>query len=305
MTGPRRAFRFGVNSVTTSAQEWQDVARKAEALGYSTLIAQDHFGNQFAPLPALVAAGAVTSVLRLATLVLDNDFRHPAAVAKEAATIDVLTNGRIELGLGAGWLQSDYDKTGIPYAAPSVRMERLAESIQICKAVFCSEVPVSFTGKHYRVTDLDTSPRPIQKPRPPMMIGGRQRRMLALAARKADIVGISLLDRRGPGLPEPPSFAQKVDWVRQAAGDRFSKLEIHVNASVVEITDTPDATIEQAAARTGQTASHVRESPGTLVGSVEAIVDQLHARREQFSVTYYVVHGRVMDAFAPVLARLR
>jgi probable F420-dependent oxidoreductase len=305
VTEPRRAFRFGVNSVTTSAREWQDVARRAEALGYSTLIAQDHFGNQFAPLPALVAAGAVTSVLRVAAMVLDNDFRHPAAVAKEAATIDVLTNGRMELGLGAGWLQSDYAKTGLPYDPPGVRFERLAESVQICKAVFCSEEPVSFTGKYYRVTDLDTSPRPIQKPRLPMMIGGRQKRMLSLAAREADIVGISLLDRRAAGQLEPPSFAHKVEWVRQAAGDRFSKLEIHVNASLVEITDTPDATIEQAATRTGQTAAQVRESPGTLVGSVDAILEQLHARREQFGVTYYVVHGRVMDAFAPVLARLR
>src|ERR1700736_798820 len=122
---PPRPFRFGVNSVTTSAQEWQDTARKAEALGYSTFIAQDHFGQQLAPLPALVAAGAVTSRLRLATLVLDNDFRHPAAVAKEAATVDVLTNGRFELGLGAGWLQSDYDKTGLPFDPPSVRLERL------------------------------------------------------------------------------------------------------------------------------------------------------------------------------------
>jgi probable F420-dependent oxidoreductase len=305
VTGPLRAFRFGVNSTTTSAQEWLDVARKAEALGYSTLIAQDHFGNQFAPLPALVAAGAVTSVLRLAAMVLDNDFRHPAAVAKEAATIDVLTNGRMELGLGAGWLQSDYDKTGVAYDAPGVRMERLAESVQICKALFCSDQPVSFMGKHYRVKDLDTSPRPIQKPRPPIMIGGRQRRMLSLAAREADIVGISLLDRRTPGLPEPPSFAQKVEWVRQAAGDRLSELEIHVNASVVDVTGTPVATIEQAAARTGQTASQVRESPGTLVGSVDAVLEQLYARREQYGVTYYVIHGRVMDAFAPVLARLR
>ena len=113
-----RPFRFGVNSVTTSLWEWQEIARKAEAVGFNTLIAQDHFGKQFAPLPALVAAGAVTVRLRLATLVLDNDFRHPAALAKEAATVDVLTSGRLELGLGAGWLQADYDKTGLPFDPP-------------------------------------------------------------------------------------------------------------------------------------------------------------------------------------------
>jgi probable F420-dependent oxidoreductase len=244
-------------------------------------------------------------VLRLAALVLDNDFRHPAAVAKEAATIDVLSQGRLELGLGAGWLKSDYDQTGLPYDSPAVRVERLKESIHICKAILGSAEPVSFTGKHYQLTDLNTSPRPIQKPWPPIMIGGRQKRMLSLAAREADIVGISLLDRRAAGQPEPASFAEKVEWVRQAAGERFSELEIHVNASVVDVTNTPEATIEQAAARTGQTASQIWESPGTLVGSVDAILEQLHARREQYGITYYVVHGRVMDAFAPVLARLR
>jgi probable F420-dependent oxidoreductase len=298
-------FRFGVNHVTTSAQEWRDVARKAEGLGFDTLIAQDHFGKQLAPLPALVAAAAVTSRLRLATIVLDNDFRHPAAVAKEAATVDVLSNGRFELGLGAGWLQSDYARTGLPFDAPGVRLERLAEAIAICKAFFAEPETMSFRGQHYCVENLETSPRPVQQPRPPVMIGGRQRRMLSLAGREADIVSISLLDRRGAGLAEPPTFAQKVDWVRQAAGERFSEIEIHVNASLVEVGDDhPDAAVEQVAARTGQTPEQVRESPATLIGSVDAIVDQLHARREQFGVSYYVVQGRVMDAFAPVIDRL-
>src|SRR5262245_59268200 len=132
------AFRFGVNNVTTSLKEWQDIARKTEALGFSTLIAQDHFGKQLAPLPSLVAAAAVTSQLRLGTVVLDNDFRHPAIVAKEAATVDVLSEGRLELGLGAGWLQADYDKTGLRYDSPGVRLERLGEAVQICKALFAS-----------------------------------------------------------------------------------------------------------------------------------------------------------------------
>ena len=133
------------------------------------------------------------------------------------------------------------------------------------------------------------------------MIGGRQRRMLSLAAREADIVGISLLDRRAPGQPPPPTFAQKVAWVREAAGDRFDDLELHVNASLVEVTDAPvGGCIDQMAARTGQSPAQVLDSPGTLVGSVEAIVEQLHARREQYGVSYYVVHARFMDAFAPV-----
>jgi probable F420-dependent oxidoreductase len=302
--GRPRPFRFGIRTDTTSLWEWQEIARKAEAVGFHTLIAQDHFGKQFAPLPALVAAGAVTRRLRLATLVLDNDFRHPATLAKEAATVDVLTSGRLELGLGAGWLQSDYAKTGLAFDPPAERLERLSEAVQICKQFFTSDEAVTFCGKHYRVEQLDASPRPTQKP-PPIMLAGRQRRMLSLAAREADIVGISLLDRHVPGQPEPPTFAQKVEWVRQAAGDRFCNLEIHVNARAVEVTDAdPHAAIEHIAAQTGQSPAALHESPGTLVGSVEAIVEQLHARRQQYGVSYYVVHARFMDALAPVIARM-
>jgi len=299
-----RGFRFGVNCATTSGREWLETARRAEGLGYATFIAQDHFGNQLAPLTSLVAAGTVTSRLRLATIVLDNDFRHPAAVAKEAATVDLLTNGRLELGLGAGWLQSDYDKTGLPFARPAERLARLAEAIHICKAFFSEEKSVTFAGTYYRLNQLEAVPRPVQQPRPPIMIGGRQRRMLALAGREADIVSISLLDRRGPGLPEPPTFEQKLAWVREAAGPRFDDLELHVNAAVVAVGDNRRATVEEAATRTGRTPAEVLASPGTLAGSVEAIVEQLHARREQYGVSYYVVHARVMDAFAAVIARV-
>jgi probable F420-dependent oxidoreductase len=301
-----RAFRFGVNSVTTSRAEWEDTARKAEALGYDTLIAQDHFGNQLAPVPSLVAAAAVTSHLRLATLVLDNDFRHPALLAKEAATLDVLTEGRFELGLGAGWLQADYTRTGLSFDPPAIRLARLAESVHICKALLSSAEPVSFTGEHYRIDQLEPSPRPVQQPRPPLMLGGRQRRMLGLAAREADIVGLSLLDPRGPGLPPPPTFEQKVSWVREAAGERFDELELHVNASLVQVTDHPsEAEIDRVATRTGQTHAQVLASPGSLVGSVETIVQTLLARREAYGLSYYVVQGRVMEALGPVIARMK
>jgi probable F420-dependent oxidoreductase len=292
----RRAFRFGVNSVTTSAREWQEVARKAEALGYSTLIAQDHFGQQLAPLPALVAAGAVTTTLRLATLVLDNDFRHPAAMAKEAATVDVLTGGRLELGLGAGWLEADYIKTGLPFDPPAVRFERLTEAVQIVKALFSDADSVSFKGKHYQIEGLDVAPRPVQRPRPPIMVGGRQRRMLTFAAREADIVGISLLGNQGP------SFEQKTAWAREAAAER--DVEFHINASVVAITDDPAGAIAAAAERSGRFPEDVRASPATLVGSVDAIVERLEAHRARYGVTYYVVAGRTLDAFAPVVKRL-
>jgi probable F420-dependent oxidoreductase len=278
-----RAFRFGVNCVTTSREEWLETARKAEAYGFSTLIAQDHFGAQLAPLPALAAAGAVTTTLRLATLVLDNDFRHPAVVARDAATIDVLTGGRMELGLGGGWLEADYRKTGIAYDPPGVRRARLAEALHIVKAHFSQEV-VTFAGEHYQIEGLDALPRPVQKPRPPIMVGGRLRRMLALAGREADIVGISLLDP--PGAP-PPTFAQKVAWVREAAGARFDDIELHVNA------------------RSVGAGADSAESPGALVGpSIDAIVEKLHAQREMFGVSYYVMPHRFLETFAPVIARL-
>jgi len=301
-----RPFRFGVNSVTTSRADWEDTARKAEALGYDTLIAQDHFGNQLAPVPSLVAAATVTSHLRLATLVLDNDFRHPALLAKEAATLDVLSEGRFELGLGAGWLQADYTKTGLPFDSPAVRVARLSEAVQIIVSLLSSADPLNFKGVHYQIDNLEPLPRPVQRPRPPLMLGGRQRRMLGVAARQADTVGLSLLDPRGPGLPPPPSFAQKVAWVREAARDRFDHLELHVNASLVQVTDHPsDAEIERVATRTGQTRAQVLASPGTLIGSVDTIEETLLARREEFGVSYYVVQGRVMDDFARVVARMK
>jgi probable F420-dependent oxidoreductase len=298
----RRPLRFGINCTTTSGEEWLEAARKAEAHGYSTLIAQDHFGAQLGPLPALAAAGAVTTTLRLATLVLDNDFRHPAVLAKDAATVDVLTGGRLELGLGAGWLQSDYLKTGLPYDAPGVRLSRLAEAVQIVKACFTEDQPVTFLGEHYRIENLDPLPHPVQKPRPPIMIGGRQRRALSLAAREADIVGISLLDPRGPGVPSPPTFAQKVAWVREAASERWDNIELHINASVVAIGPNAFDELAQAAARRGVPVSQL--GPGVLAPSVEAIVDHLHMQREQFGITYYVIPSRYLETFAPVIARL-
>ena len=299
-----RPLRFGVNCTTTSAVEWVEAARKAEGLGFDTFIAQDHLSAQLAPLPALAAAAMVTTHLRLATLVLDNDFRHPALVAKDAATIDLLSGGRMELGLGAGWLESDYTRAGIPFDPPAVRLERLAEAVQVCKALFASETPVTFLGKHYCVQELEPLPRPLQKPRPPIMLGGRLRRALQLAAREADIVGISLLDRRTPDAAPPPTFAQKVEWVREAAGDRLNQLLLHVNAAVVDVTGRATEAVEAFAGRSGQSPEEAAQSPGVLVGGVEAILEKLHAVNERFGVNYWVVHARNMDTFSRVIARL-
>jgi probable F420-dependent oxidoreductase len=304
-----RPFRFGAQYTGTTLQEWQEFARKAEDLGFSTLVAQDHFTPQLTPLLSLVGAAAVTSRIRLAAIVLDNDFRHPAVTAKEAATADVLTGGRLEIGLGAGWMTGDYEKTGIAFDPPGVRYERLLETVHIVKAFFVKAFfsegkAVTHHGKHYTITNLDAAPRGVQKPHPPLMIGGRQKRMLSMAAREADIVSISMLDRRAPGQPPPPSFAEKVGWVRAAAGDRFGAIEIHAMAGGAEVTDNQAEALERAAARLQIPAEDVLRMPANLIGSVDAIVDQLLRWRETCNLSYFVLQARSMDAMAPVIARL-
>ncbi len=300
-----RPFRFGVQYTGTTLQDWQDFARKVEDLGYSTLVATDHFGPQLAPLLSLVSAAAVTTRLRLACIVLDNDFRHPAVTAKEAATADVLTGGRLELGLGAGWMMADYEKTHIPFDSPGVRYERLTECVQIVKAFFGEEDAVTFEGKHYQVTGLDAQPRVVQKPRPPIMVGGRQKRMLSMAAREADIVSISMLDRRTPDGPPVPTFAEKVEWVKAAAGERFGAFEIHANSGGAVVTDNQRAALEAAAERLQMPVEDVLKSPANLIGSVDAIVDQLLRWRETCDVSYFVLQPPAMEAFAPVIAKLQ
>ena len=299
-------FRFGVNRTgASSLKEWQDYARQLEDLGYSNLIMQDHVGQQFAPMPALVAAASVTSSLRLTTMVLDNDFRHPAIVAKEAATVDLLTEGRLELGLGAGWMQADYDQLGLTFDSPGARMRRFRDAVAIVKAFFEAETAVNFQSDNYRITNLDAWPRPVQKPHPPLLIGGRQKRMLAFAAREANIVSISMLDPRGPDLPAPPTYAEKVGWVRDAAGERFDKIELHANSGGLQVTDDQAGAVTATAERLKISPEAVLNSPANLIGSVDAIVEQIQRWRETCGVSYFVVPGPKMLEMAPVVARLR
>jgi probable F420-dependent oxidoreductase len=297
-----RRFRFGVQASASSLQEWHALARKLEDLGFSTLVVSDHFGAQLAPLLALVSAAAVTSTLRLGAVVLDNDFRHPAMVAKEAATTDVLTGGRFEFGLGAGWVAADYEKTGLSFDPPALRLSRLAETIRICKSFFAEEA-VTFGGEHYRIDGLDGFPKTVQQPHPPIMIGGRQQRMLALAGREADIVGISMLDRTLPATQRRP-FSEKVDWVRAAAGSRYADIELQAMVAEVEIGTSASESIERVAARLGVPPADVLESPAVLAGDVSAVIDQLQAWRDRSDLSYFVLRPRAIDAMAPVVAKL-
>lgn len=280
-----RKFRFGVSGRGETIAQWRDFARKAEDLGYSSLDLPDHFTHQFSPLPALVAAGQVTSRLRFATTMLCNDFRHPVMLAKEAATVDVLTDGRFELGIGTGSRAADLEEAGMQYDSAGVRVERIEETLRVLKLCFGGEERISFAGKHYRIADLEAYPKPVQRPLP-IMMGARGKRMLKLAAREADIIGVMA------GADEPAgSLNEKMAVIREAAGERYDQIEftqLFFNVSVDGQPSTPGA-----------------QRPGLgLVGSRDQIVEQLLRLREESDISYIMVIGPVIDAFAPVVAKL-
>ncbi len=305
-----RKFRFGVQAWrAASGAEWAAKARRIEDLGYSTLLIPDHFDDQLAPVPALAAAAAATSTLRLGTLVLDNDFRHPAVLAKEAATIDVLSGGRLEFGLGAGWMGTDYDRSGIPFDPPAVRIRRLAESLRVIKSLWGAEA-VSFSGRHFQVAGLEGTPRPLQSPHPPVLVGGGGRMLLSLAAREADIVGLNFtlpsgaVDRAATATGTAAATEEKIGWIREAAGDRFPQLELNVTVFVVAVTNDRDHAADRIASGFGVSPQEVLQVPHVLIGSVEQMVDDLQERRERFGISYVVFSGEQHEAMAPVVARL-
>ena len=194
----QRPFRFGIQGRSTGPRdEWLAMVRRVEELGYGSYLALDHFVRGLDPVASLTAAAMATERLRIGSLVFDNDFRHPALLAKAAATLDVLSGGRLELGIGAGWLKEEYDQTGIPFDPAGLRIERMTEAVRLLKRIFTEEHPVSFAGEHYTVTDLICPPHPVQKPHPPIIIGGGSKRVLTVAGREADIVGITTRARAG------------------------------------------------------------------------------------------------------------
>ena len=305
-----RPFRFGVQTRGIStAREWTETARRAEDRGYSCLTMPDHFDDQLAPVPALMAAAAVTSTLRVGALVWDNDYKHPLVLAKELATMDVLSEGRLEIGLGAGWMIADYEQSGIPYDSAKVRIDRFVEGLHIIKGLMADE-PYSFTGEHYTINGHDGTPKPIQKPCPPVLIGGGGKRVLSIAAREADIVGINAT--MSAGVVGPDAFLtmtaaavdDKVDIVRAAAGDRWADIELNVRAFLVNITDDPDAAAVGIASMIGVERSMVEETPFALVGPPSKIAEDLLARRERWGFSYIIVGSEDIDSFAPVVEAL-
>lgn len=305
-----RPFRFGIQlSTAADGPAWAALARRAEDLGYSTLFLPDHFGDQLAPVPAMMAAADATTTLRVGALVFDNDYKHPLVLAKELATIDRLSGGRVEVGLGAGWMNSDYEQSGIPQDAPGVRVSRMEEGIAVLKGCF-GPGPFSFSGDHYTITDYDGLPKPVQSP-PPLLIGGGAKRVLSIAGREAQIVGINPSIHSGQvdaaaaqnGASEVTD--QKVAWIKDAAGDRYKDIEINLLQFASIVTDDRAGTAEMMAPLFGLPPEELATYPHACIGSVEEIVENLHARRDRWDASYVVFQGDSMEAMAPVVAALR
>ena len=306
-------FRFGLFGPNggTSRDDWSNRARAIEAAGFSSLLLGDHLHFAQAPIAGLVAAADATTTLKIGSYMFGNDFRHPVFLAQEAACIDRLSGGRLELGLGTGWWRPDYDQSGISLDSPSTRVSRLEEAVHVMKGFF-GEGPFDFAGRYYTVRGLDGQPKPVQRPHPTLMIGGGSRRVLSLAAREADIVSVNVRTTREGGLDlasvSAEAAAEKVLWVREAAGQRFDALELNILVMTVIITDqrreaarsslrdwelpTDDASVDRWLA-----------SPSVLIGTVDQIVADLQMRRERYGFSYISVF-EPMEPFVAIVERL-
>ncbi len=305
----KRKLRFGCNvGIPESVAEWQSLARKVEDLGYSVLLVGDHFGRQWSPLLALAAAAQATSRLRFGTQVIANDFRTPTVFAKEVATLDLLTEGRFELGMGVGHPasspsgRSDYKQLGMEMDEPGPRVTRLSESLSILKSFFTSSEPFSFSGRFYKVENVVPFPKPAQRPWPTLMVAGAGPRMLKLAAREADIVNIA---------PRPPTVGQtsrgtvgfgltikdELAIIKEAAASRYDDIELALFADRTLVTDKPDEEKDKLAGDLGINRQQLEEMPHTLIGDSDAIARQILWNREQHDISYYIVPAVQINAW--------
>jgi probable F420-dependent oxidoreductase len=297
-----RPFRFGVSGGPQQVDHLRDFARRIEDLGFATWLIADHFGPQLSPAPAMVLVASATSHLRVGTFVYDNDFRHPALLAKEVATVDALSGGRLEFGLGAGWNPADYDRTGIPFDPPKLRVDRFEETIQIVRA-YLTRDEVTHAGKQFQLKDLPAGPKPVQD-HVPMMIGASGRRMLRLAAQHADIVSLQTVGGIDQHVDHVDGINRKLTELREFAGERFDRIELNISLDVVERTDDPNEAADRFAAKRTTTREGALASPWALFGTPEQMADTLQERRERFGISYPVIMARDLDAFAPVVSKL-
>jgi probable F420-dependent oxidoreductase len=300
-------FRLGVQAaIAPTMSAWRDQARMAEDLGYSTLYVSDHLDAQFGPLVAMTVAAEATSTLHVGFGVLNNDLRNPVVLAKEIATLGLAAEGRVEVGLGAGWLRSDYEEAGIEFDAPAVRVDRLAESLAVMKTLW-SEGKATSAGKHYTVGDAHCDPRPASPPR--VIVGGGSRRILTVAAKQADTVGVNTSlasGEKGGDLASQATFDHYdrcLAWIREAAPERFDSIELQIVAFATRVVAS-----RRAAARTasmlGLPGEDALELPIVLLGTPDELCERLLERRERWGFTNIVVPGEAMESFAPVVAQL-
>jgi probable F420-dependent oxidoreductase len=305
-----------------SAADWRQQARTAEALGYSAFHLADHV---IGPGPALsatnhpvqnVAAVPATSTIRIGCRVFCIDYRNPVMLAKEAATLDLFSDGRLELGLGAGWLQGEYEAMGAQWDSAGTRLDRLEETIALIRGAF-GEGELTQAGKHVHAVGFESVPKPAAagsrldgRDRPPIMIGGGARRVLGIAGREADIVSLNFdnssgkLGPSGIGTSTASLTEQKLGWIKDGAGDRFADIELEIGAYFTAVTDDRTAGLEKYATAMGMTTDAVAEHPHALIGSVEAICDTLRERRDRYGISYITVGKANLEAFAPIVARL-
>jgi probable F420-dependent oxidoreductase len=309
-----RAFTFLVDDYTaTNATELGERARRAEALGATTFVIPDHLVPMMAPIPYLATVAAATERLRISAFVHNNDLRHPVILAKDLATLDILSGGRLDVGIGAGWNKPEYDAIGLRFDPVGVRVSRLTEAVAVLKGCF-GEGSFSFAGEHYTITDYDGQPKPIQQPHPPIFIGGGGRRILTLAGREANIVGLApriLSEQRSD--PRSVTWAateEKLAWIQEAAGDRFDGLTFNVYPSGWPITVTDDLrgearkVIDRMKERTGieLTVDEVVASPHIFIGSIERFVEKFEELRERLGISSFMVGS--LDELGPVVERL-
>ncbi len=290
-----RPFRFGVVAAyAPSHTAWITTARKAEELGYATLLIPDRTtGGILAPMPALAVAASATTSLRVGSYVFCNEYRHPVLLAREAATLDLLSDGRFELGLGAGVSSSEFQQMGMPFASAGTRVGHLDEAIQVMKQLFTEET-VNFSGKYYTITEMKGYPRPAQKPHMPMLVAGAGERMLKLAAREADIIAIgSKISAQGVD-PTDATLEQKIAWIKEAAGSREADLELSQTIYDMQITDSGTELSSQAGG------PPIPKRPMNTEQAVAHLLEQ----RERYGFSYLQVYEGQMENFAPVVARL-
>ncbi len=306
-----KPFRFGLSvGASVGRDDFVAAVRRAEDCGFDVIVAPDHIGSRLAVLPMLAAAAEVSRSLRVSPMVMANDYRHPVILAKDAATIDVLSGGRSELGIGTGWIQEQYKTAGISYEPARSRVDRFEEAIAVIKGSWSGE-PFTFHGDHYQVEAL-TCPRPMQRPYPPLLIAGSGPRMLRIAGREGDIVSISPLSRGSTGFgtfardiaTSGDRITAQLGWIRQGAGQRFDTIELNVMAHHVVVAPDRDAAAAEVAAEVGVAPSEVLASPHMLIGPVEQLVETLLDRRERYGISYIAFGYTDLDGIQPVVEQL-